>query len=80
MDNGRIPETGISNSHHVLAVIKERSEVMKMLERVVLSEEMMRKKAAKKLMTKAEKISYVTDWKAKNKKKLIEGDVWPPRG
>ena len=66
--------------HHVLAVIKERSEVMKMLERVVLSEEMTRKKAAKKLMTKAEKISYVTNWKAKNRKMLIEGGVWPPRG
>ena len=66
--------------HHVLAVIKEHSEVMKMLERVVLSEEMTRKKAAKKLMTKAEKISYVTNWKAKNRKMLIEGGVWPPRG
>ena len=66
--------------HHVLAVIKERSEVMKMLERVVLSEEMTRTKAAKKLMTKAEKISYVKNWKAKNRKMLIEGGVWPPRG
>jgi hypothetical protein len=53
---------------------------MKMLEHVVLSEEMTRKKAAKKLLTKAEKIKYVTDWKAKNKKMLIEGGVWPPRG
>jgi hypothetical protein len=53
---------------------------MKMLERVVLSEEMERKKAAKKLMTKEEKISYVTKWKKKNRLMLIEGGVWPPRG
>ena len=66
--------------HHVLAVIKERLVVMKMLEHVVLSEEMTRKKAAEKLMTKAEKISYVENWKAKNKKMLIEEDVWPPMG
>ena len=66
--------------HHVLAVIKEHSVVMKMLEHVVFSEEMTRKKAAKKLMTEAEKISYVTNWKAKNRKMLIEGGVWPPMG
>ncbi len=63
-----------------MVVIKERLEVMKMLERVVLSEEMERKKAAKKLMTKEEKISYVTKWKKKNRLMLIEGGVWPPRG
>ncbi len=32
------------DGHHIVVVIKERSEVMKMLERVVLSEEMARKK------------------------------------
>jgi hypothetical protein len=37
-------------------------------------------RGAKKLMTKAEKISYVENWKAKNRKMLIEGGVWPPRG
>jgi hypothetical protein len=62
-----------------VVVIKERLVVMKMLDRVVLSEEMTRNKAAKKLMTKAEKISYVTEWKAKNRKMLIEGGVWPPK-
>ena len=50
-----------------------------MLDRVVLSEEMTRKKAAKKLMTRAEKISYVMKWKAKNRLMLIEGGVWPPK-
>ena len=67
------------DGHHIVVVLKERSEVMKMLERVVLSEEMTRKKAAKKLMTRAEKISYVMKWKAKNRLMLIEGGVWPPK-
>ena len=66
--------------HHIVVVIKERLEVMKMLEHVVLSEEMERKKAAKKLMTKEEKISYVMKWKKKNRLMLIEGGVWPPWG
>ncbi len=51
-----------------------------MLDRVVLSEEMTRKKAAKKLMTRAEKISYMMKWKAKNRLMLIEGGVLPPIG
>ena len=63
--------------HHIVVVIKERLVLMKMLERVVLSKEMTRNKGAKKLM--AEKISYVTKWKAKNRVVLIEGGGWPPK-
>ena len=66
--------------HHAVVVIKEHSEVMKMLERVMLSEEMEQKKAAKKLMTKEEKISYVMKWKKKIRLVRIEGGVWLPRG
>ncbi len=62
-----------------MVVIKERSEVMKMLERVVLSEEMARKKIAKQLMTREDKIWYVMKWKKKNRLMLIEGGVWPPK-
>ena len=51
-----------------------------MLDHVVLSEEMTRKKAAKKLMTRAEKISYMMKWKAKNRLMLIEGGVLPTIG
>ena len=61
---------------HVVAVIKECLEIMKMLERVVLSEEMVRKKAAKKLMTKEEKISYVTKWEKKNRLMLLLKEVF----
>ena len=44
---------------------------------IVLSEEMTRKIAAKKLMTKEEKISNVMKRKTKNRLMLIEGGVWP---
>jgi hypothetical protein len=47
---------------------------------IVLSEEMTRKIAAKKLMTKEEKISNVMKRKTKNRLMLIEGGVWPPKG
>ena len=65
-----------SCDRHVVAVIKECLEIMKMLERVVLSEEMVRKKAAKKLMTKAEKISYVMKWEKKNRLMLLLKEVF----
>jgi hypothetical protein len=41
---------------------------------------MTRKIAAKKLMTKEEKISNVMKRKTKNRLMLIEGGVWPPKG
>ncbi len=47
-------------------VLKDRFEVMTMLERVVLSDEMRKQKAQGMLMKKHEKINYVTKWKKKN--------------
>ena len=55
-------------------------EVMKMLEHVVLSEQMTRNKAAGKLMSKVEKIAYVMKWKKKNKLIFVEGCIWLPKG
>ena len=67
--------------HEVLAVVKSRAELMKMLEHVVLSEQMMKNKAAGKLMSKVLKVAYVMKWKKKNKLiMLVEGGVWPPEG
>ena len=67
--------------NEVVAVVKSRAEVMKMLEHVVLSEQMTKNKAAGKLMSKVEKVAYVTKWKKKNKLiMLVEGGVWPPKG
>ncbi len=63
-----------------MAVIKSYVEVMKMLEHVVLSKQMTKNKAAGKLMSKVEKVAYVTNWKKKNKLMLVEGGVWPPKG
>jgi hypothetical protein len=43
--------------NEVVAVVKSRVEVMKMLEHVVLSEQMTKNKAAGKLMSKVEKVA-----------------------
>ena len=79
--NGLI-ETMKKGGHEVLAVVKSRAEeLMKMLEHVVLSEQMMKNKAAGKLMSKVLKVAYVMKWKKKNKLiMLVEGGVWPPEG
>jgi len=60
-------------------VLKGRLEVMKMLERVVLSDKIRKQNAKGNLMTKPEKIDYVTKWKKKNKKILGEGGLLEPK-
>jgi hypothetical protein len=67
--------------HDVVMVLKERLEVMKMLERVVLSDEMRKQKAQGELMKKKEKIEYVMKWKKnkKNKKILDDGGLLEPK-
>jgi hypothetical protein len=65
--------------HDVVMVLKDRLEVMTMLERVVLSDKMRKQKAQGKLMKKHEKINYVTKWKKKNKKILDEGGLLEPK-
>ena len=76
--NGLI-ESMRKEGNEVVAVIKSQAEVTKMLEHVVLSEQMTKNKAAGKLMSKVEKVTYVTKWKKKNKLMLVEGGVWPPK-
>ena len=68
--NGLI-ESMRKGGNEVVAVVKSCAEVMKMLELVVLSEQMTKNKAAGKLMSKVEKIAYVTKWKKKNKLMLV---------
>ncbi len=53
--------------HDVMFVTKGRLEVLMMLERVVLSDKMRKNKATGNLMSRQEKIDYVTKWKIKNK-------------
>ncbi len=50
-----------------------------MLERVVLSDKMRKNKATEQLMTRQEKIDYVTKWKIKNKHILEEGGLLAPK-
>ncbi len=61
-----------NGGHDVMVVTKGCSEVLMMLERVVLSDEMKKNKATGKLMTRQEKIDYVKKWKIKNKHILKE--------
>jgi hypothetical protein len=49
-----------------------------MLECVVLSDHMRKNKAEGKLMTKAEKIEVVSNWKLENKKVLENGGLSEP--
>jgi hypothetical protein len=44
-----------------------------MLERVILSDLIRKSKAEKKLMMKAEKIAFISDWKLENMKVLEDG-------
>ena len=50
-----------------------------MLERVVLSDQIRKNKAEGKLMTKAEKIKFITKWKLTNKDVLEDGGLGEPK-
>jgi hypothetical protein len=65
--------------HDFMVVTKGCLEVLTMLECVVLSDEMRKNKATGKLMTRQEKIDYVTKWKIKNKYILKEGGLLTPK-
>jgi hypothetical protein len=65
--------------HDFMVVTKGCLEVIMMLERVVLSDEMRKKKATGKMMSRQEKIDYVTKWKIKNKHILEEGGLLMPK-
>jgi hypothetical protein len=49
-----------------------------MLEHVVLSDHMCKNKAEGKLMTKAEKIEFVSKWKLEDKEVLEDGGLGEP--
>jgi hypothetical protein len=54
----------------VKVLMKDWQQVLQMLEPVVLSDHMRKNKAEGKLMTKAEKIEFVSAWKLENKEVL----------
>ncbi len=51
----------------VKVLMQDWQQVLRMLERVVLSDHMHKNKAEGKLMTKTEKIEFVSAWKLENK-------------
>jgi hypothetical protein len=63
----------------VKVLMKDRQQVLRMLERVVLSDHMRKNKAEGKLITKAEKIEFVSIWKLDNKEVLEDGGLGEPK-
>ncbi len=70
----KVKECGVD----VKVLMKDRQQVLRMLERVVLSDHMCKNKAEGKLMTEAEKIEFVSNWKLENKEVLEDGRLSEP--
>ncbi len=64
---------------NVKVLMKDWQQVLQMLERVVLSDHMCKNKAEGKLMMKAEKIEFVSNWKLENKEVLEDGGLGDPK-
>ncbi len=60
-------------------LMKDWQQVLRMLEHMVLSDHMHKNKAEGKLMTKAEKIEFVSNWKLENKEVLEDGGLGEPK-
>jgi hypothetical protein len=71
----KMKECGIN----VKVLMKDREQVLQMLERVVLSDLMRKNKAEVKLMTKAEKIEFVSNWKLESNEMLEDGGLGEPK-
>ncbi len=63
----------------VKVLMKDRQQVLRMLERAVLSDHMHKNKAEGKSMTKAEKIEFVSNWKLEDKEVLEDGGLGEPK-
>jgi hypothetical protein len=71
----KMKESGID----VKVLMKDWQQVLRMLKHVELSDHMCKHKAEGKLMTKAEKIEFVSNWKLENKEVLEVGGLGKPR-
>jgi hypothetical protein len=71
----KMKECGID----VKVLMKDGQQVLRMLDCVVLSDHMCEDKAEVKLMTKAEKIEFVSNWKLENKEVLEDGGLGEPK-
>jgi hypothetical protein len=63
----------------VKVLMKDRQQVLWMLEHVVLSDHMHKNKAEGKLMMKAEKTEFISNWKLENKEVLEDGGLGEPK-
>jgi hypothetical protein len=63
----------------VEVLMKDWQQGLRMLEHVVLSDHMRKNKAEGKLMMKAEKIEFVSNWKLENKEVLEDGGLGEPK-
>ncbi len=70
----KMKESGVD----VKVLMKDWQQVLRMLECVVLSDHMRKNKAEGKLMTKAEKIEFVSNWKLENREVLEDGGLGEP--
>jgi hypothetical protein len=61
--------------HDVRLVLKNHIEVLKMLERVIVSDEMRKNKSIGKMMSREEKIEFIRNWKDKNELLLLESGL-----
>ena len=61
--------------HDVNLVLKNNTEVLKMLERVIITDEMRKNKSIGKLMSRDEKIDFIRNWKDKNQLLLEESGL-----
>jgi hypothetical protein len=63
----------------VKVLMKDRQQVLWMLEHVVLSDLMCKNKVEGKLMMRAENIEFVSNWKLENKEVLEDGGLGEPK-
>ncbi len=71
----KMKECGID----VKILMKDWKQVLRMLEHVVLSDLICKNIAEGKLMTKAKKIEFVSDWKLEDKEVLEDGGLGAPK-
>ncbi len=58
--------------------MKDWQQVLQMLKCVVLPDHMCKNKAEGELMTKVEKIEFVSNWKLENKEMLVDRGLGEP--
>jgi hypothetical protein len=66
-----------SRGHEVQLVLRSATEVTKMLEKMVVTEESNKRKGVGDLMTRQDKVTYLKSWKVANMQMLIDAGLDP---